>query len=525
VEAASLRAPWLKTGRPDYWLLAGLALGAVALLLTAIVTVERDMVFGFADTASHVVIPRRVFDNGEPGLAQLGTHWGPLFHVLQLPLVWIWPLYESGASGIAVSMVASLVTVFYLYQLVLLVDAGKPAAFVAALLLIGSPSFLYAGVIPMLPATIMAVSTANIFYLTQWAITGRGLSLVLAGLTLTAAMLAHFDTWALGPFEFAIVLAVAHSRWRSNKHTEATALLWLLAGSYGALLFFLMNLMIFGNPFAFTQGFEGTGDVFSVSHHGLGALLDYPHAAVLTAGPGLLGAGVLGVSFFAWRWRGDPRHLVPLLLFYPLAWYSLQAITTGSIIVPGHELGDWRNLRYAITLLPAAAFFVAVGFRKPLVLVSITLAVLAFAAQSVYDGRVAAWEDARYDFPESPEIARAARWLGERADGTRVLIPFHDSSVDRFELLSDLQTRVFIDANDTHALRLARRAAATAPMSLRRSQVRWLVWIGNHHRVEIQRMLRTSGGQLCHREESIPGLDFSIRIYSLLRRCSARDRA
>jgi hypothetical protein len=516
--AAVPASPRLETARRlDPWQLGALAITAIGLVTALVLTVRHGLVFGFVDATSHVMIPRRVFDNAEPGLAQLGTHWGPLFHVLQLPFVWFWPFYVTGASGIIVSALASLISVSYLYRLAVLVSGSRRSAFVAAVALGTSPSFLYAGVIPMLSATIMAAATANVFYLARWVVTGTGTSLLLAGVSLSAATLAHFDTWVLAPMEAIVVLAVAQRRWRSPVRTEATMVLWGLAGGFGVFLFLLMNVIIFGDPLAFVEPFAGTGDVLEAGHRGSSALLDYPKAAVITAGPLLTAGAICGIALLASRTGDRPHRLVALLLCYPLAWYTFQAVTAGSIIFPADDLGDWRNLRYGITILPAAALFLAVGFRRLLPLALALTAAGLSTALMVTNDRVAAWEDAANDAPASGELERAAH----RIPGSgRVFMPVHHFFADRFEVYSRRPSRTFVDANDTHMWRAARRAGARPGRGLAELHIDSIVWIGEEtsaYRGEtyVRRLARNAGAVSCFRQSERGAELIRIKLYSL----------
>jgi hypothetical protein len=479
---------------PDRWLLGSLGVTLLGLAVALTAAVRQDLIFGFGDTPSHVLIPRRVFDNAEPSLAQLGTHWAPLYHVLELPFVWIDPLFRSGASGVIVSIAAALVTCWFVHRLAVLLGASRQRAFVAAALLAVSPSFVYSGVIPMLPATIMAAATANVYFLTRWALTGSGASLVAAGLALSAATLVHFDTWVLGPLEVGVVLVVARSRWRERSAVEATALLWLLAGGYGVALFALMNLLIYGDVLAFVASIGGETAVRPPEGL-LAGLLTYPQAAWLNAGPALALAGAVGAGVFAWSRRHEPRTLVALLLFYPVAWYTFQAATHGTYIAPAERLSDWENLRYGTTILPALALFAALGIRGRATLAGVTAAVVVTAGIMVELGRVAAWEDAVGEAPSAIQMRDAGRWVAARTGGDKVLIPAHDALIDRFELESGLPSSAFIDPTDPNLLREARARAH----ELERMGIGWIVWIGDRDTPEVIRMLVRSDATMCYR--------------------------
>jgi hypothetical protein len=503
-------------------LVAALAAVTAGLVAAVVLTADGDMFFAFPDAPSHTVTPRRVWDNGETGLAQLGVHWTPLFHALQLPLDWIDAIYTSGAAGIIVSFLASLVTALYLYKLVLLVTEDKVRAMCAALILAASPSFLYFGVIPMLNATVMAATTANVYYLSRWAKDGRGMSLLLSGFTLTLATLAHFDTWVLAPLELGVVLLFAHRRWRSRTRTEATTLLWLLAGGYGIALFLVMNVMIFGDPLAFLNTFKEStgGDAFEAESRsgappGLPHLLDYPHAAWVNAGIALAIAGAAGLIAGVVAWRKDAAKLVPLLLLYPLGHYSFQALTSGSYIYPDAAIDEWVNLRYGVTLLPAFAYFAAAGLPKRAGAIAAVAVTIIGGAVMLNADKVAGWEDARAAIVSDKAAVRAATdWLDSRAVSGHVFFPVHDQLVDRFELRTKHDLDIFIDANDTieyESLREHPERVATA-------SIHWLVWFDERGKEVVDRMLAAGNAQLCFDRPPIQEAP-RVRIYSLSGSC------
>lgn len=505
----------------DPILLASQLLLAAALALAAALTVRNGFLFAFPDAPSHVLTARRVFDNGDASLAQLGTHWAPLFHLLQLPLVWIDPVYRTGASGVLVSALASMTTGFFLYRLVLLVGGTRPQAFVSAALLAASPSFLYSGVVPMLPAMIMATTTANVYFLTRWALTRSGPALLAAGLALSLATLTHFDTWILAPIELAIVILVARSSWRQRARTEATTILWLVAASYGIGLFLLINVLISGRPLAFLS--QPSGGAFAdepvVANRSLSALADYPRAAWLNAGPALAVMGMLGLLIYVVSRRRDPHRLVPLLLLYPFAWYTFQAATVGSYMDPASFPGGWDNLRYGTAIMPAVAFFAAIGSRRLLPLLAVVALVSVSAGLMIRNREVAAWEDARYDVPVDGTVRDAATWLGDRADDSKIFIPTFHGAMDRFEFFSGLPSNSFVDVNDSH---LYDDVRASPSGDLSRFGIGWVVWLGEQPTRSIAQLNRANGGRLCYVART-SDLELSVlRIYSFGEPCGGR---
>src|SRR3981081_1811555 len=72
----------------------------------------------YGDAVAHINIARRVFDSQTPGPLQLGTVWLPLPHVLTMPFVVSDALWQNGAGGSFVSMIAYVFGVVGIFRLV-----------------------------------------------------------------------------------------------------------------------------------------------------------------------------------------------------------------------------------------------------------------------------------------------------------------------------------------------------------------------------------------------------------------------
>ncbi|HEV8193680.1 MAG TPA: hypothetical protein VGP82_19680, partial [Ktedonobacterales bacterium] len=111
--------------------------------------VQQGLTLAYADAISHMMIAHRVFSSATPGLAQLGTVWLPLNHILMLPLVWNDALFRDGFAGAFPSMLAYVVSAVYMYRLGALVFSSRVAGWAAALTLMLNPSVLYMQSTPM----------------------------------------------------------------------------------------------------------------------------------------------------------------------------------------------------------------------------------------------------------------------------------------------------------------------------------------------------------------------------------------
>src|SRR5258708_37165015 len=69
---------------------------------------QRSDVLLYGDAVAHINIARRVFDSRTPGLLQLGTVWLPLPHLLLIPFIFSDAMWQSGAAGFILSLVAYL---------------------------------------------------------------------------------------------------------------------------------------------------------------------------------------------------------------------------------------------------------------------------------------------------------------------------------------------------------------------------------------------------------------------------------
>ena len=69
----------------------------------------------YNDARSHLDIGRRVVEGLKPGLAQLGSVWLPLPHILMIPTIWNDFMWHSGLSGALQSMIAFVATGFLIY--------------------------------------------------------------------------------------------------------------------------------------------------------------------------------------------------------------------------------------------------------------------------------------------------------------------------------------------------------------------------------------------------------------------------
>src|SRR4030042_2715897 len=80
-------------------------LGLVA-VMTYFQYYQSGIGLAYNDARSHLDIGRRVVEGLTPGLAQLGSVWLPLPHLLMIPTIWNDFFWHSGLSGAIISMIS-----------------------------------------------------------------------------------------------------------------------------------------------------------------------------------------------------------------------------------------------------------------------------------------------------------------------------------------------------------------------------------------------------------------------------------
>ena len=85
-------------------------------IISFIVYSQNGLALKYNDARSHLDIGRRVVEGLKPGVAQLGSVWLPLPHILMVPTIWNDFFWHSGLSGALISMVSFVGTGLFIYK-------------------------------------------------------------------------------------------------------------------------------------------------------------------------------------------------------------------------------------------------------------------------------------------------------------------------------------------------------------------------------------------------------------------------
>src|SRR3989338_6786670 len=104
---------------------------------------ENGLGLSYNDARSHLDIGRRVVEGLKPGLAQLGSVWLPLPHILMVPTVWVDLLWHSRLAGAIQSMISFIETGLLIYLFLRILGVSLLGRIVGVLIFATNINILY----------------------------------------------------------------------------------------------------------------------------------------------------------------------------------------------------------------------------------------------------------------------------------------------------------------------------------------------------------------------------------------------
>ena len=399
----------------DLAVACGLA-AAIAGAIAAVHFHRLGLTLSHYDARGHLVVARRIADSITPGWQQIGAVWLPLPHVLNLVPVQIDAWYRSGASAVAVSVVAFAIATSAIAWIVVTLTDSPLAATAGAAMFALNPNVLYLQATPMTEPLLLALVIGAVAILIE----GRASSApTSAGVILALACLTRYEAW---PVTFCAVLLALWAACRAGESGTAAWRRIAPAALYPAatmLAFLGFSRIVVGQWFV-SSGFfvpenKALGDPIVAATEiwwGLHTLSGYLTIALTSAGliallaTGVMkrerAAGVIALSLLAaatvpWAAfvKGHPfriRYVVPLI--------AVEAIGAGLAI------GSVRRMRVIVALLVLGAL--AYDSRVPsLFRPDAPMAPVMIEAE---------WEQ-----PNAPVRQTLTRYLRANYDGTTIM--------------------------------------------------------------------------------------------------------
>lgn len=302
------------------------------------------------DAKAHLVVARRIFDSLTPGWRQVGAVWLPLPHVLNALPVQVDTFYRSGASAVAISVIAFVTAVGVMASLVFRATGSRSAALVAATVIATDPNLLYLQATPMTEPLLLGLCVLGVALLHRWVIGDTGEPAAAAGLALSGACLTRYEAWPVAAT--ALGMAVI-CRWRLGECLPEAVRRTARVAVYPALAilgFFVLSRVTVGEWFV-------TGGFYVAENEARGrpmaAALEVWRGVRELVGPGVLFAAIAGAALLTGAALVS-RVRTPLLLVLSLAataalpWYAF---------VSGHPF----RVRYMVVLTGALAAWTGIG--------------------------------------------------------------------------------------------------------------------------------------------------------------------
>ena len=215
----------------------------------------------YNDARSHLDIGRRVVEGLKPSMAQLGSVWLPLNHILMIPLVWNDWLWHTGMAGAAWNMLSFIGTGYIIHKYLENLKVGPLGRLVGIILFVANVNVLYLQSTAMTEPLLLFTMTVGSYYLMVWHKTDSTLSLIKAALWVMLATLVRYDGWFL--LGLAGLLVIRHT-WVSGKllptlrarfvRTEGVTILFSTLAVLGVVGWVIWNLLIFKDPLYFMLG-------------------------------------------------------------------------------------------------------------------------------------------------------------------------------------------------------------------------------------------------------------------------------
>jgi hypothetical protein len=381
----------------------------VLLVATSIITWYISYRSGLAvvynDAMSHLNIGRAVLDGKQPGLAQLGSVWLPLNHILELTLVWNDWAWHSGFAGSFFSMLAYIFSAIGIYKIVKELTKDFWASILGALAFAMNPNILYLQTTPLTEPLYLVFFIFSALFTIKFIKTSQLKHLLLMGVFGALQVLTRYDGWFVVGIE-GLILIYHQFFVVKVKFQEFLGkfLIFSMPIIFSALLWLLWNALIFGSPLYFMFGpYSAHAQQLVIqSNQGLPtkghlyiSILAYWYSVSANIGNYMILLASLGlILFFITKNNLDGiKHklMVFLILFAPIL-FNIIALYLGFSILNLPQLHyqlssdfsqEYFNVRYGILTLPFVAVFVgllAEKITKKIFLLAIFLILIAQAA-------------------------------------------------------------------------------------------------------------------------------------------------
>jgi hypothetical protein len=356
------------SARAELWPVV--AFSAASSLVAIAWSWRHGALLNYGDAIAHLHIARRFFDCRFHSIAELGSVWLPLPHLLMIPFVQVYAWWANGIAGLIPSALAYLASCVGIYRLARQWLEQAAAALVLAFFA-WNPNLLYLQTTAMTEPLFVCEMIWIALLLVEWRTrlssdperAKRLLGWIAA--LLVAAVYTRYDGWVIALLAWT---AMGFTLRKNGGLRSRSFWIWSAVLVAAPLAWFVYNAISFGDWLDFARGPYSARAIELRTAHGAGPLhpgwhnpwvalefflkvseMDtavWGNLMLALAALGAAGALIARRAAFAWT----------LLLWVPVPFYA-YAVAYGSvpIFIPVWWPHSWYNTRYGLELLPALA--------------------------------------------------------------------------------------------------------------------------------------------------------------------------
>jgi len=408
----------------------------------------------YNDARSHLDIGRRVVEGLKPGLAQLGSVWLPLPHILMIPTIWNDFMWHSGLAGALQSMISFVLTGLLIYLFLKKINVSMLGRIVGVVAFVANMNILYMQSTAMTELLLIATSLAGMYYLFLWQKDNNILTLIKSAFWIMLATLNRYDGWLLLVWAVVVIFVITIIK-RKYKAAEGTVLLFSTLACFGIFLWFLWNQLIFKDALYFILGPYSAhaqqqqlsdAGVLSTKKDLLLSLKVYSYALAYNTGMIPLIIGIFGSVFVFFDKKLNWASKLTLSILWSPFIFNVLALYLGFsvLFVQGISGNTWFNVRYGILMLPSIAIFIGYFIDRTKYYRYLAIGLLVFVTLFSFANRDAVTiDDARVGSSQK-NVSQVADWLGSHAKNTPGFILISAASHDAIIFSSGLPMSKFI---------------------------------------------------------------------------------
>lgn len=411
----------------------------------------------YGDSTSHLNIARRIIDNKNPGFAQLGSSWLPLFHLLLIPFVANDFLYRSGIAGYCVNALLFIFSGCFFYKILVYVFPHKKLLNVLLTLLFSlNANLVYFQTTAMGEMLLIATSLAGTYYLLKYiADTTSTANLSLAAFFVFLSSLNRYEGWFLACAETAFIGIYILLKDKNYKRAEGKTILFGALAFLGVLTWLVYNLTIFHDPLNFIHDtYTAAGQqkvlyaqgLLQTKHDIIRSVQTFAYAIYDVTG--VIFSGLIILASLWYIFRSRKLQYTPIILFFAsLCFFEILTLFLGITAMYVEQLHPFRlfNVRYALFAYPGLFLFISIFIlsqkKKVFVYVLLTL-LLVQNVLLIYPKEPITLTEGKQLFGTDIGMVAAGQYLKNHYHGGNILAS--SGAIDPLFLFSSISMKEFI---------------------------------------------------------------------------------